>query len=288
MLFFFYQHDQVSVHTTATCRISFTTQRQLHPFTHSCRNIDRNHLFRHQHALPITESTFFIDNLSFALASRTRGSGLHRSQYRILYPGHLSRSFTGRTSGIGFSILCSRSITMLTSHVFLYLDFLLNSGSNFLKVHFHLHSQVRSPVYPAGTTATTKTSETTKATETSENIPELRENIIHTHAATKTSLSGSTYSGVTELIITTSLLFVTQHIVCFSGFFKFFLGLLVARIFIRVILQSQFSICFLDLSGISTFRYPQHLIIISLFHYHATIYYSPTTTFAKRITLSFK
>ena len=125
---------------------------------------------------------------------------------------------------------------MLTSHVFLYLDFLLNSGSNFLKVHFHLHSQVRSPVYPTGTTATAKTSETTKATETSENIPKLRENIIHTHAATKTSLSGPSYSGMTELIITTFLFFVTQHIVCFGGFFKFLLGLFVTRVLIRVIL----------------------------------------------------
>ena len=115
----------------------------------------------------------------------------------------------------------------------------------------------------------------------------MREDIIHAHTSTSET-TGTTHPGVSELVVTAPFIVIAQHIVRLGCLLELLLCLLVTRVLIRMILQCQFAIRFFYFSSIGIFRHAQHFIIISLFHYHAILIYSPTTTFAKRITLSFK
>ena len=82
------------------------------------------------------------------------------------------------------------------------------------------------------------------------NITEHRENVVHRHSAAKSAerstVSGcSAHSCMTKLVVAGTFIRVAQYVVGFGCFFKLFFRFLVTRIFVRMILDGFFPVCFL-------------------------------------------
>src|SRR5579863_9602920 len=134
-------------------------------------------------------------------------------------------------------------------------------------------------------TATPATSEKTPEYIVAENISELAEDIIHVHTAAVESTPAVIYSRMSVAIVLGTLIRVTQNLICFSSFLKFFFSRFISRIAIGMILHRYFPVgLFYFICG-SRPGNAQYFVIIS---FHSDFSYFPTITFAKRIILSFK
>jgi len=68
------------------------------------------------------------------------------------------------------------------------------------------------------------------------------------------------------LVIDLALLVVGQHLIGLGGFLEFFLGGLIAGIFVRMILDSEFPVSFLYFILGRGFGHAQNFVIISFSH----------------------
>ena len=150
MFDFFDQYDEITVYSSPTGSISFSTQRQLHAISHSGRDIQGDHFFGKLNTFSVTMGTFLIDYLAFSFTSGTSRCRLHGTQDGILYPGDLSGTMTSGTGGKRVTVFCSGTVAVGISNIFLYFDFLFYACSHFLQSHLHFHSQVGSPIHPSG------------------------------------------------------------------------------------------------------------------------------------------
>ena len=155
---------------------------------------------------------------------------------------------------------------MRAGDIFLHLDLLLHTVEYLLERELHLYPQVGTTVHTSAALAATKASEASEASKmTTEDIAELREDVVHRHATSKsTTGSSTTHSGMTVLVITGSFVLVAQHLIRFCCFLKLLLGLLIPRILVRVKLYGLLPVGFLDLLGRSALGYLQYLVKISL------------------------
>ena len=256
--------------------ISLSIHRKLHAFCNTCRNVNRYDFLIPDNSFTITVCTFLHNNLTFTSTSRASGLCLHLSQNGIGNSCYNTRAFARITSLCSVISFCTGAMTMRTSYVFLYLDFLFYSCSNIFQGKFNLNTQIRTPIYPTATTLSAKATKATKTTEmTSKNISELWENIFHRHSSTETSrLRCTTNSRMTKLIITLTFLRIAQHIIGLSRFFKLFFSFFIPRIFIRVILNCFFTISLLYFFFRCIFVYTQHFVIISLRHFGKLLLFS--------------
>ena len=100
-----------------------------------------------------------------------------------------------------------------------------------------------------------------------ENIAELRENILHREAAaaeaaeTASAARRTAHAGMAELVVTGTLVGVRQHVVGFCCLLELLLGLLVARILVRVILNGSLAVGLLYFVGVSVLLDAQHFVV---------------------------
>ncbi len=128
-----------------------------------------------------------------------------------------------------------------------------------------------------------KNRQRTAASAAAKNIAELGENIFHVHvAAAKTA--AAVHALVAETVVTGPFFLIAQYFVGFGCFFKFIFGGVVVRVFIRVKFNGNFAVCFFNF--LRTGLLSQLLILRNNLSLPLT--YAPITTFAKRITLSFR
>lgn len=64
------------------------------------------------------------------------------------------------------------------------------------------------------------------------------------------------------VIIIFSLEFVTKTIICLIDFHELSVGFFIARISLRMVLQSKFSVCFSNLVHSRRFRNPQYFVVV--------------------------
>ena len=190
--------------------------------------------------------------------------------------------------------LGTSTATMWTRDILANLELLGNTSINLLECKFHLQAQVAAAMLLSATLSAAKA---TKAV-TAENVAEHREDIIHVHvgfeSAETTKSAAHVRTVESELVVLLTCLWVVQYIVCLGRLLKFFLGFLVARITVGVVLDGNLSIRFLNFVFCGAFLYAQHLVIISflchlIVNYQLSIvnFHCPTATLAWRITLSF-
>jgi len=173
----------------------------------------------------------FIGNFPDSLAGRTVSLRLHLSEHRV----HDFYLNTGSTTGwAGFGSCASGQLH------FFYFNGFLGAIHHFFEIELDANPKIAAARLLSLLTAAT-------AEMSTENIPELRENIIHIHSATAetaTETSVSAKSGVAILVVARFFVTVTQDFVGFCSFFKFLFSSFVTRIFIWVIFNSHFSVGF--------------------------------------------
>ena len=96
----------------------------------------------------------------------------------------------------------------------------------------------------------------------------LDENVAQVHAARKRTRaeSLSAQPGMTKPVVGRALVGVAQHLVCLAGFFKLFLGCMVAGIAVRMIFQRLLSVRALEFLVAAVARDTQNLVIIRFAH----------------------
>ena len=177
------------------------------------------------------------------MAVRTRDLSLHHAKHGANGLNGGTSTMTGRTSLRLSTALTTSAVASATGDVLANLKLLGDACGNLLQVEFHLHSQVATLVLLAyGTSA--KATETTAVT--TEDVAEHREDVVHVHASSTAESAKSTLWTIkSELVILLAFLCIVQNLVSFCCLLKFFLGLLVARIAVWMILDSYLSISLL-------------------------------------------
>ena len=77
-------------------------------------------------------------------------------------------------------------------------------------------------------------------------------------------------TGKAVLIVALALFGVTQHLIGLVDLFKFFLGVFIAGVIVRVILHSQLAVGFFDLLRRGSFAQTQDFIIIAFFSHKSS------------------
>ena len=152
-------------------------------------------------------------------------------------------------------------------------QFLLHAVCHIFQIEAHTHTQVATTLHATATTATTMCTAESAETESAENVAELRENVVHRHAST-TAAESALRSSETELVVTSTLVFVRQHVVGLSRFLELLLGgflflVALALLTVGVIFDSQLAVGFLQFIICGILLNAKHFIIVSFFCHFA-------------------
>ena len=150
-------------------------------------------------------------------------------------------------------------------------QFLIGALGNLGQRHLDADAQVGAALHALALAACSTAEEVTKAAKTAESakqVAELSQDVFHRHAA---AISTATHllASETKLVIAGALVGVTEDVIglgCLLEFLlgSFFLGIALALLFVRVVLDGQFAVGFLQVIGRGIFVHPQHLVVISL------------------------
>ena len=142
------------------------------------------------------------------------------------------------------------------------LDLFLCSKARFFKGDAYLGAQIGSLGWGVGIRRTSGSAEAS-AEEVAENIPEASEDIIHIHIEPATA--GASIEGcMTELVILTALIRITEDSIGFGGLLELGLRFLVPGVGIRVVFLGEYTIRFLQRRVIGVFVDAEDFVVISL------------------------
>ena len=176
---------------------------------------------------------------------------------------------------------------------------------DFVKSHLDPDADVPSSVNLLSRTlsATTESAESTESTaepteSTSEEVVEDIVEVTESAAEVRTGLAS--YSGMSEFVIFCPFVGIAQYGICLGCLLEFLLGLLVARVLVRVVLYSFLPVCFFYFVEACVSVHAKHLVVISFFCHvlfllmtshvrlRAWLYQMATTTFANLMTFPFR
>ena len=179
----------------------------------------------------------------------------HLAQNRIGDPLNLTAAVAGRAGFVSHSFGRNRLGDF---------NFFLNPFGNFFQGQFDPNAQICASVGPTPASATA-TKKALKGGTIAEDIPKLREDILHGE-----STSATTHALVNSLmaktIVTSTLVGIAQNFVGLGCFLEFLFGLGIPGVFVGMELQSRLAIGFFDFVFTGLTAYPQHFVIVSLGH----------------------
>src|SRR5438094_4740419 len=202
--------------------------------------------------------TWFFNNLSDSPAART---GLRHLE-KTAGTDHLSASAAGWTIDRARAGLGAATVALIASVQLANFDFFLRAKCGFLQRDLHIVTQIGTTlpfVRATGAAATEKTLENS-ATAAAEGLAENIERIVESAPKTAGALRKC---GVSVPIVGGTLIGVDQDVVGFAQFLKFFLGVKIIRIFIRVEFDCELAIGALDFILVRTPGHPEHFVIIA-------------------------
>ena len=129
----------------------------------------------------------------------------------------------------------SCSVTVLARYIFLQFEFLLYALGYLLEAELDLDAEIRATEATRLLAATTATeaSESAKASMATEDVAKHREDVVHRHALSAISATGSAaHAGMAKLVVASALVVVAQYLVGFGCLLELILGLLVARVLV--------------------------------------------------------
>ena len=157
--------------------------------------------------------------------------------------------------------LGTSTVTVAAGDVLANLELLGDALVDFLQCQPHLQAKVTAAMLLSATPSA-KAAESVSAKD----VAKHREDVVHVHrcAAEAVETAATHRTGKSELVILLTLLRIVQHIIGLGSFFELFLGLLVTRVTVRVILDGYLSISLLDFLLRGCLGNAKHLIIITL------------------------
>ena len=236
--------QQVAAGTAARPAVAFATQVQVLALGNARRNLDGD-FFRFLHtALAAATATRVRDDFAHAVTGGAGAFGNHLEE-PARYAAHAPRTLTGFTS---LDVGAALAVTFRTRRVAFQANLLGAALEDFLVAERHLDLQVVS-AGRTGLASTATTATAAKAESATENIAELRENVVEVETCTAKSAATKTATGgvKAELVILLTLLGVAEHVVGLGSLLELLFGFLVARVLVRVVLDGKLLVGVLDL-----------------------------------------
>ncbi len=189
--------------------------------------------------------TLVLDDRAFTATRGTYALCLHHAENALCSVCYYARTVACGTCLRAASGLSTAAMTVRACDVLAHLELFGHAVCDFAHRQFHFQSQVAASVLLRPALASSETSEATGTS--AEDVTEHGENVVHVHAAAKTTSesSGTCWAVESELIILLALLGVMQYVVSLGCFLKLLFGFPVARIAVGVILDGDFAVCLL-------------------------------------------
>src|SRR6266550_4534726 len=210
--------------------------------------------------------TWLFDDLTSAVAAWT----CLRDVKEPTRTDHLSASGTRRTTCSARARLGASAVAFVAGIKLLNLNHLLCSESRLLQLDFHVVPQIRTTTPVVGAcprpAAKERLENSAAKPPAAEHFAEDFERIMETAAAeTGTALRER---GVTEAIVRRAFVWIHQDVVRFAQFFKFFLGVRIVRIFVRMKFNGEFAIGAFDLLIGGSSPHAEHIVVIAFLSSH--------------------
>ena len=263
----------VTRHTIAPSGIALSGHVDYHAVIYACGDVHLHGLLTLYHAFATTVRTLVLDDSAFTVAVGTGRLGLHASEHTVHHLGHHARTATLRTA-FRLAVLAAAAVAMVAVHHLLYVELLRSSLGRLFQREAYLQAQVLAARLLLGCPTASETTETAEATEapgmSAKDVTEGREDILHVHASVTTASSSEAsvaiQSGMSELVITLTLLVVAQYAVCLGGLLELLLRLLVAGVVVRVVFEGHLAVSLLYVLLRCAFLDAQHFVIITFCH----------------------
>ena len=208
-----------------------------------------------------------VDNLPLAAAAGAGGRGGEDPHGRL--PPDLDRSgaMAVRADLRGGPLSAAAALAAGAGLQPLHGDGLLTAEGRLLKAEDQGQADALSPL--GGVGVAPPPAAEAAAEEAAENIPQVAEVEAPVEAAAPRAEIG-VHAGVAELVVPAPLLPVRENFVSLVGLLKLFLGLLVVRVQVRVVLPGQLFIRLFDFVVRRALRHAQDFIIITFLFRHSS------------------
>src|SRR6266566_590012 len=203
--------------------------------------------------------TWLFNNLSGSPAART---GLRHLE-KTARTDHLPASAAGWTIDRARAGLGAAAVALIASIQLTNFDLFLRAKRRFLQCNLHVVTQIGTTlpfVRATGANTTTKKTLENSAATAAEDLPENIERIVESAAKAAPAVRKR---GVSVPIVGSPLISVDQDVVGLAQFLKFFLGVRIIRILVRMELDRELAIGALDFILVRTPGHPEHFVVVA-------------------------
>ena len=260
--------QQVTRHASGRGGVALSAEVELHAVLDAGRDFDLDDRLFPAQAMLVGILGLGFDAPPQAAASGAGGGRLHLAEDGVGDAAHLAGA-----PALAAGVVLDPFGLDEAEH----LDLLGHALGDLLEGQLDLDAQV-GPLHPAR--AATATAESTPE-GAPEDVAELAEDVVHVHAGTASR--STAHSGVTEAVVLGPLLLVAQDLIGLGRLLEPGLGIGVVGVLVGVVLDGQLPIGLLDVGIGCPPVDAEDLVEIALGHGAGQL---PTTTFAKRRTLS--
>ena len=237
---------QVTRRATVKARFALAAHVKRLAVVDARRDVDHD-FFRAVHpALAAAFGAWLLDDFSRAAARIARARGNKRAKHGVLLYAHLTAAATGRAFDRLSSGLCACPLARGAGFLTRDIDFLADAERGLLKGNGKVITQI--VACDGAVSCLCSAAEAAKAAEHGINdirkVPKARAAVIRTARAAS---GGRIERCMTKLVVLIALFLIGKHLVRLVDFLKFLLGLFIAGVMIRMVLQSRFAKSGLDL-----------------------------------------
>ena len=237
MLLFLYHDKKISVDTIILCRMSLSRHLQLHSRLYSGRNLHLDSFASADKACTATCTAWISYNLSFTTTLLTSRISISLAENAVDNSLYLTCTITSRASLYVRTVLCTSSATIRARHILLNTYLLLDSSGDFLQSKLYAHSDITASV-----DSLLLTLSASAEAEAESRTEQIIQDIVDISESTAEIWSGAFYSCMPELVILGLLIRITEHRICLSSLFELLLCLLISRILVGMIFNSQLPV----------------------------------------------
>ncbi len=222
----------------------------------SGRNPGVNRFLLDDTALAFAFGTRIADHAPRALARRT----CTRNAEKSLLVADLTTPAAGAAADRRFPLRTSGASTGIAILLLAESHFLFGAEGCFFEFDSDVFAEVRASLGPS-TTPGAASEDVAETEELPENVAE----VLNYTGVETSACSASTHTGVTEAVIHSALLGISENRIRFSGFLKLFFGVWIIRIAVRVELQGELAICAFDLLIAGSALHSQHVVVVAFY-----------------------
>ncbi len=225
--------------SSTTYNVTFTLRYRLRSLRRADQSFGNSCLLFNNCTLTFTMEAFLNSSFSNAIAIKANTTYLRVTGSNTLCFNCRSTSITNITDNNTIYIFHSQTATINANCHLARFSFLLTSYNSLFRNRFCARSWVTTAIYTLYTTATSGATRSTRAARVAtRGVSRLNRSIISIRTTYSTRAAVTTWSNVSRLIMTNTLILVTRGLMNFNDLFRFLFYLFIAEILIKIVLTN--------------------------------------------------